>query len=85
MLQPIDPRRLPLSAPIDFRSLELSKSTWLVTSLSPGVGTRMSKHAVRGGDVAGLLARFTELKRKAQARTGKCFALIVIQEMGYSA
>src|SRR3712207_9127528 len=28
-------------------SLELSRSTWLVTSLSPGDGERMSKHSVR--------------------------------------
>jgi transposase len=26
--------------------LELSRSTWLVTSLSPGNGERMSRHAV---------------------------------------
>ena len=32
-----------------FVSLELSRSTWLVTSLSPG-GDRMSKHTVAGGD-----------------------------------
>jgi transposase len=36
-----------------FVSLELSRSTWLVTSLSPGGGQKMSKHTVRGGDVAG--------------------------------
>lgn len=65
-----------------FFSLELSKSTWLVTSLSPGSGERMSKHAVRGGDVAGLLARLSHLQDKAQARTGQRFAPIVIQEAG---
>ena len=31
-----------------FVSLELSRSIWLVTSLSPGSGERMSKHAVSG-------------------------------------
>jgi transposase len=65
-----------------FVSLELSQSKWLITSLSPGGGKKMSKHSVAAGDVAGLLARFTELKRKAQARTGKCFPIIVIQEAG---
>jgi transposase len=39
-----------------FVSLELSRSTWLITSLSPGGSEKMSKHSVRGGDVAGLLA-----------------------------
>ena len=41
-----------------FISLELSRSSWVVTSLSPGGGEKMSKHMVRGGDVAGLLKRF---------------------------
>ena len=40
-----------------FVSLELSRSTWLVTSLSPGGGEKMSKHSVRGGDVSGLLTQ----------------------------
>jgi transposase len=65
-----------------FVSLELSRSTWLITSLSPGGGEKMSKHQVRGGDIAALLARFAELKAKALARTGKPFPLVVIQEAG---
>ena len=65
-----------------FASLELSRSTWLVTSLSPGSGERMSKHTVRGGDVAGLLARFADLRAKAHARTGRLFPLVVMQEAG---
>ena len=65
-----------------FASLELSRSTWLVTSLSPGSGERMSKHTVRGGDVAGLLARFADLRAKAYARTGRLFPLVVMQEAG---
>jgi len=36
-----------------FVSLELSRSTWLITSLSPGGGEKLSKHSVRGSDVAG--------------------------------
>ena len=34
------------------------------------------------GDVAGMLVRFAELQRKAQARTARHFPLIVIQEAG---
>jgi hypothetical protein len=63
-----------------FVSLELSKSTWLITSLSPGGGGKMSRHAVAGGDIAGLFARFGELRERAQARTGKRYPLVVIQE-----
>src|SRR6201981_1943882 len=65
-----------------FVSLELSRSTWLITSLSPGGGEKLSKHSVRGGDVAGLLERFAQLRDKARARTGEVFPLIVIQEAG---
>ena len=65
-----------------FVSLELSRSIWLITSLSPGSGEKMSKHSVRAGDVAGLLARFSELKQKASARTRKSFPIVVIQEAG---
>src|SRR5260370_17527878 len=44
-----------------FVSLELSRSTWLVTSLSPGAGEKMSKHSVSASDTAGLLRRFSDL------------------------
>jgi transposase len=65
-----------------FVSMELSRSVWLITSLSPGAGEKMSKHSVRGGDVAGLLTRFAQLQEKAQARTGQIFPIISIQEAG---
>ena len=65
-----------------FVSLELSRSTWLITSLSPAGGEKMSKHVVRGGDVAGLLERFAQLREKTRARTGKVFPFVVIQEAG---
>src|ERR1700719_3498453 len=65
-----------------FVSLELSRSTWRITSLSPGGGEKMSKQVVRGGDVAELLGRFARLREKARARTGKVFPFVVIQEAG---
>ena len=65
-----------------FVSLELSRSTWLITSLSPGGGEKMSKHSVPAGDIGALLARFSEMRQKALARTGKSFPIIVIQEAG---
>src|SRR5215831_2895770 len=66
--------RRPLSAPhfgAIFASLELSRRTWLITSLSPGGGEKMSKCSVPAGEVSGLLRRFAELRRKAAARTGR--------------
>src|SRR6478672_4151886 len=65
-----------------FVSLELSRSTWLVTSLSPGGGEKMSKHTVRSGDVAGLRTRFSQLKDKVQIRMGQVVPIIVIQDAG---
>jgi transposase len=65
-----------------FVSLELSRSTWLITSLVPGGGDKMSKHSVRSGDVAELLTHFTKLQDKAHARAGGSFPIIAIQEAG---
>jgi transposase len=65
-----------------FVSLELSRSIWLITSVSPGGGEKMSKHSESAGDIAALLARFSELGKKAFAQTGKSFPIIVIQEAG---
>ena len=77
-----DPTAIRVQFGAIFVSLELSRKTWLITSLSPGKGEKMSKHSVTAGDIAGLLARFSELQRKAAVRTGKSFHLIVIQEAG---
>lgn len=65
-----------------FVSLEMSKSTWLVTSLSPGAADKMSRHTVVGGDIAGLFARIGELRNKAQARSGRLYRIVSIQEAG---
>jgi len=65
-----------------FVSLELSRSTWLITSLSPGKGEKMSKHSITAGDVAELMKLFAELKRKAAIRTGQTYPIITIQEAG---
>ena len=65
-----------------FVSLELSRSTWLITSLSPGAGEKMSKHSVHGGDLAGLLERLKGLQEKVQIRTGQKYPVVVIQEAG---
>src|SRR6188472_2140356 len=65
-----------------FVSLELSRSTWVITSLAPGGGEKMSKHSVPSGDIAALLARLSQLKEKARARTGQVCPIIVIQEAG---
>lgn len=65
-----------------FVSLELSRSIWLVTALAAPVGSKMSRHQVQGGDMPGLLARFSNLQRNVHRRTGQVFPVIVIQEAG---
>jgi transposase len=86
-MQSIAPRHdKPAAIRIDlgaiFVSLELSRSIWLVTSLSSGSGERMSRHAVSRGDIAGFLRRLFELKEKARRRMRKDFPIVVIQEAG---
>ena len=65
-----------------FVSLELSRSIWLITSLSPGAGEKMSKHSAPAGDIGALLARLSEFQQKSFARTGRSFPINVIQEAG---
>jgi len=80
-----DPISSPAAIRIDlgaiFVSLELSKSTWLVTSLSPG-SEKMSRHPVPGGDIPALLACLNALRDKTQAREGRRYPVIAIQEAG---
>src|SRR4051794_5831283 len=65
-----------------FVSLELSRSTWLITSLVPGGGDKMSKHSVHGGNIAELMTHLAKLRDKAHARAGASFPIITIQEAG---
>src|SRR3954465_10555823 len=59
MLMPAAQPETPAAIRVDlgaiFVSLELSKSTWLVTSLAPG-SEKISRHIVTGGDTVGLFA-----------------------------
>ena len=62
-------------------ALELSRSRWLVTSLSPGSGVR-SNHTVAGGDGSALLDLLTHLQSRATRRVGMPVDIVVIQEAG---
>jgi transposase len=79
--QPEAPAAIRVDLGAIFVSLELSKSTWLVTSLSPG-SEKMSRHSVVGGDIAGLFTCFANLRKRVQARGGKLYPMVVIQEAG---
>lgn len=65
-----------------FISMELSRSTWLITSLLPIGDEKMSKYSLPAGDVAGLMERFARLKDKAFMRSGRAYPIVVIQEAG---
>lgn len=80
--RPETPAAIRIDLAAIFVSMELSRSTWLITSLSPGGGEKMSKHSLPAGDTGALFVRFSELQQKALARTGKFFPIIVIQEAG---
>ena len=80
--QAVAPAAIQTNLAAIFTSLELSRSIWLITSLSPGRGEKMSKHSVPAGDIPALLGRFLELKQKALARTGKSFPIVAVQEAG---
>src|SRR5206468_3885592 len=62
-------------------SLELSRSTWLVTSLTPGT-EKLSKHCVPGGNGPALLDLLARLRSRAEQRVGGSVEIVVIQEAG---
>jgi transposase len=62
-------------------SLELSRSTWLVTSLSPN-SDKMSKHTIAAGDAPKLLALLARLRGRAEQLVGGSLNVTVIQEAG---
>src|SRR3984893_9067745 len=64
-----------------FVSLELSRSTWVATSLAPG-GRKMSKHTLAGGNGRDLLDLLARLKTRAEQRIAAPVRVVAIQEVG---
>ncbi len=64
-----------------FVSLELSRSTWLVTSLLPG-SEKTSRHSTAGGDGPALLALLARLRERAVHAVVGTVEVAVIQEAG---
>jgi transposase len=79
---PVDPTAIRTQFGAIFVSMELSRSSWLITSLSPGNGEKMSTRSLAAGDMPGLLRLFADLERKTAIRTGKTYPIVVIQEAG---
>jgi transposase len=64
-----------------YASLELSQSTWLITSLAPG-SAAMSKHSIAAGDGAELVGRLVRLATRAQSVSKAPIKICVIEEAG---
>ena len=64
-----------------FVSLELSRSTWVATSLALG-SRKMSKHTLVGGDGRKLLDLIAWLKSRAEQRIAAPVKVVAIQEVG---
>jgi transposase len=64
-----------------YASLELSRSTWLVTSLACG-SRKMSKHSVAAGDGAALLALLVRLRGRVEQSAEGPVEVVVVQEAG---
>jgi transposase len=64
-----------------FVSLELSRSTWVATSLALG-SRKMSKHTLVGGDARKLLDLLARLKSGAEQRMAAPVKIVAIQEVG---
>jgi transposase len=64
-----------------YASLELSRSTWLITCLLPE-SDRMSKYSTPGGDGGALLGLLERIGARAQQLTGRPVKIVVIQEAG---
>src|SRR5215469_2980025 len=64
-----------------FVALELSRSTWLIGSSTPG-SDRISKHQVPAADATALLALLKRLKVRAERSCGTTVRIISIHEAG---
>src|SRR2546426_12560240 len=64
-----------------FVSLELSRSTWVATSLAPG-SKKMSKHTLVGGNGRELLELLARLKTRAEQRIAAPVKVMTIHEVG---
>jgi transposase len=63
--RPKQPTAIQTNLEAIFASVELSRSIWLITSLSPGGGEKMSKHSVPAGDIPALLAALFAAQRES--------------------
>jgi transposase len=82
-VRPLEAKSASPSHPdVVYVSLELSRTKWLVTSLSAG-SERISRHVIADRDQAALLNLFEQLKGRAERRVSNPVRIISIQEAGF--
>jgi transposase len=74
--------KAPSSPDVVYVSLELSRTKWLVTSLSAG-GEKISRHVIADRDQTALLSLLEQLKGRAERRSGRPVKIVSIQEAGF--
>jgi transposase len=67
-------------AKVIYVSVELSQSTWLVTSFSPAVDTKIARKGLPAGEIGRLLSLLADIRSKAHRQTGEQLPIIMIQE-----
>jgi len=67
-----------------FVSLELSTTSWVISSIQPG-RRKVSKHTVKAGAIDALWALFGKLRAQALAREKVPYPIVTIQEAGLDA
>jgi transposase len=65
-----------------FVSMQLSRSKWLITSVLPGNGEKMSRHCIAAGNLAELFGLFAKLRERSKGKTGRSHPIISLQEAG---
>lgn len=69
-------------AKVIYVSVELSQSTWLVTSFIPAADTKMARKGLPAGEIGRLLTLLSDLRSRGQRQTGELLPVVLIQEAG---
>lgn len=63
-------------------SIELSQSTWLVTSFAPTTDSKMSRKGIPAGELGALLALISIVRTRTCSKSGFQGPVVIIQEAG---
>jgi transposase len=63
-------------------SIELSQSTWLVTSFAPKADNKMSRKGIPAGELGALLVLISNVRTRTCSKSGFQGTVVIIQEAG---